>query len=178
MRERRAARQSAGWRGVVCAVVGGGVGQRPESTKPMLEIMHTSRRAAPLRVAPGTEKSQHGCRVTCTFRLFFFARRRFPGRLIDGSYQSARVSHRYRVIFRSALALFSLPRRPRRSCVTREIIRGESPRRDVRRIDSPVRSVDRPVDRFSNRLKRGLFDRRNAHDCLSRNARYSNSRQT
>lgn len=38
------------------------------------------------------------------FSLFFFARRRFPGRLIDGSYQSAHVSHRYRVIFRRGAA--------------------------------------------------------------------------
>lgn len=50
-------------------MVGGGVGQRPESTKPMLEIMHTPRRAVPS--APRAEKSQHGCRVTCTFRSSF-----------------------------------------------------------------------------------------------------------
>lgn len=47
---------------------------------------------APRRAEPRAEKSQHGCRVTCTFRSSFFARRRFPGRLIDGSYHvGARV---------------------------------------------------------------------------------------
>lgn len=66
-----------GWRGTCACVCGlnGGVGQRPESTKPMLEIMHTpsSRRAARGKIA--TWLSRH-------FSLFFFARRRFP-RTID-----------------------------------------------------------------------------------------------
>jgi len=49
------------------AWIGGGVGRRPESTKPMLEIIHTPAVAPRARA----EKSQHGCRVTCTFRSSF-----------------------------------------------------------------------------------------------------------
>jgi len=55
-------------------------------------------------VAPRRARKNRNMAVAshALFALLFFARRRFPGRLIDGSYQSAHVSHR--VIFRPLAA--------------------------------------------------------------------------
>lgn len=78
--ERRVAGRSTGWRGVrargcIRVWIDGGVGQRPESTKPMLEIMHTpsSRRSAPRRAAPRRARKNRNMAVAshALFALLF-----------------------------------------------------------------------------------------------------------